>query len=133
MAEVAPVVQSAALIIVQYPQSYGYIGGVEKLTRQNNNRLYLIVFDKCFAYGLGIIIAQSTISEEEPGNPFVGFNFREHVENPRVVGVAFGRCAVVGPVHALCYVGLEPVFKVERRIGHDVIKGQSGVMVFLEC
>ena len=126
-------VQSAALIIVQYPQRHGYIGGVEKLTRQNDNGLYLIVFDKCFAYGLGIIIAQSTVSEEEAGNAFVGFDFREHVENPCVVGIAFGRCAVVGPVHSLCYAWLEPVFKVERRIGHDVIKGQSGVMVFLEC
>ena len=126
-------VHASALILIENPQRNRNVSGIEQFTRQNDNSLYFVVLYKFLTNGNGIFITEGTICKQETSNTFVCLKFGKHVENPCVVGIALGRSAIISPVHSLLSnIFGEPMFEIERRICHDVIKNKSGMLIFIE-
>lgn len=68
VAQHPPVVHASALILIENPQRNRYVGGIKQFTRQNDNRLHLVVLNELLANGNGIVVAERTISKQEAGN-----------------------------------------------------------------
>ena len=133
VAQLPSMVHTSALVLVENPKRDRYVCGIKQFTRQDNNRFHLVIFNKLLANGDGVFITKGTICQQKTSDAFVGFQFGEHVENPRIVGVALRRSSIIGPVHALLGdIFCKPMFEIERRISHDVVKNKSGMPVFIE-
>lgn len=79
VAQHPPVVHTSALVLVKNPKRNRYVGGIKQFTRQNDNRLHLVVLNELLANGNGIVVAERTIGKQEAGNTLVGLEFGEYM------------------------------------------------------
>ena len=57
------------LVVVQYPERYADVGGVEHIARQDDDGLHLVVLDELAADGqLGAVGTQRTVGQQESGH-----------------------------------------------------------------
>ena len=132
VAQVSAVVAAALFILVQDPKGHADVCTDKKLTRKNNDSLHLVFFNQLAANIHRVAVVQSAVGQQEPGNAVGAFQVREHMQNPRIVGVAFRRGAVVAPARVILQIAVIPAFQVERRICHDVVKVAPLVQVIQE-
>ena len=60
---------SCFLILVQNPKRYADVGGIEKVSRQNDDCFDKVIVDKLLSdLQLGSVIGQSAVCKQEPGN-----------------------------------------------------------------
>ena len=133
VAQHPPVVHTSALVLVKNPKRNRYVGGIKQFTRQNDNRLHLVVLNELLANGNGIVVAERTIGKQEAGNTIVSLEFGEYMENPCIISIALGWSSIIRPVHTLLSnVFGKPMLEVERRICHNIVKGKSDMPVLVK-
>ena len=130
VAQLPAIAYATLLVLIQNPKGYARICGIEHLTRQDEDSLHLIVTYQLLAYGQCVFILQRTIAQQEAGNAVRRIEVIEHVQNPGIVGIAHRGQAITAPADVLCQLLLSaPCFEVERRIGHDVVGTEVGMLV----
>ena len=97
---------------------------VKELSRQSNDTFHKVSLNDVlsdFSLAAGLR-GQSTVSKNKTDFP-VRCKVVYHMLNPRIVGIAGRRCAVL-PTDIVFELFLSPVGKIERRICHNEIRFQ---------
>ena len=119
----------------QEPDAGRYLGVGEQLARQSHHALHqiarsvgTIAFNEGAAdVALGVGVAAHGAVGQQQGHAAVGAEVVDHVLHPRKVGIAIGRHAVL-PARVVVAHALFPRLHVERRVGHDEVCAQVGVL-----
>ena len=131
--QISAVIFAAFFVLVQNPKCNADVCGNEQLARQNDDGFNLVVLDKLLADFHSVTIAKSAVCKKKTCYALGCFQMREHVENPRIVRIAFGRRCVVLPARIVFQILIIPAFQIEWRICHDVIEIYALVKVMGEC
>ena len=115
------------------PQRNGNCYAVKKLSRKRNDTFDQIVLNNALAdFAFAAALSRKCAVSKHKTDLAVRGKVMNHVLNPSVVGVA-GRRKTILPTHIIGQLLLIPRVIVERRIGKNKVRFQSGVKVIREC
>ena len=98
------------------------IGGVEHITRQNDNSFNLVIQEKLFADFIFVGVVQSTVCQKKSGNAVIDIQLGNHVQNPGIVCIGYAGHTVTLPTGVIeQLIFATPPLEVKRRVGHDEI------------
>ncbi len=120
------------LVARKEPQRHGNARAVEELVGQGDDALHEVGVDDVLA-NLAFttrLAGKGAIGKDE-ADATGGTEVMDHVLHPGEVGIARRRQAI-GPAHILLQAALTPIGEIERRIGHDEIGTQGGMLVVEE-
>lgn len=132
VAQLPSMIAAAPLVLIENPECYTDVGGDKELTGQDDDGLYFIVFNESLPDVVGISITQCSVGKQEARHTRERPEMGEDMENPRIVGIALWRQAVVSPPRVGAQVVVPPALEVERRVGHDIVEVKSTVEIIGE-
>lgn len=119
-------------VSIQEPEGDWDLCGVEELGRHGDDTVHQIVLDDVFAdFALAAGLGGEGAVGQHHADAAVGGQVPDHVLEPREVGVAGGRRAVL-PADVTQEPFLPPAGEVEGRVGQDEVRLQLGVTIVEE-
>ena len=74
VSQLSSVPETSFLVVVQNPECYADVSGIEHFTRQNENGFYFVIFYEFLTNGDCVFVSKSTVSKKKSSNTSGGIH-----------------------------------------------------------